>query len=189
MNMKRLGSSLLFFVLAGQALGQEAVATGIPRTSQPEAAPMAWEAGASDNEGGFLKADKAFPNFIGFMSNPSLAVDPRSLTQLYPIYGHTSMGAIRPFPSGTINVGGPGLNVALTERLNVGLTKGAYIWTDFRKTREGWLDLGGYVQYTVIRDVPNQFIATAGLGWPRLDRAERVVFRLPGVRPGLSEPI
>ena len=33
------------------------------------------------------------------------------------------------------------------------------------QTRAGWLDIGGYFQYTVIRDVPNQFLATVGLGW------------------------
>ena len=128
-------------------------------------APLVLEAGGDENKGGFLTGDKAFPNFIGFVSNPSLAIDPRSLTQMYPVYDHVSMSAIRPFPSGTIDAAGPGLNIALTERLNFGITKGAYVWTDFRKTREGWLDLGGYVQYTVIRDVQNQFLATAGLGW------------------------
>ncbi len=37
--------------------------------------------------------------------------------------------------------------------------------TSFPNRRAGWLDIGGYAQYTVIRDVPNQFLATVGLGW------------------------
>jgi hypothetical protein len=159
--------SLCTLLLAGPGLAQESapVATGIPAQTVGDNAPLVIEGGAAESKGGFLKGDKSFPNFIGFVSNPSVAVDPRSLSQLYPIYGYTSMSAIRPFPSGEINAAGPGLNLALTERLNVGLTKGAYVWTDFGKTRAGWLDLGGYVQYTVIRDVPHQFLATAGLLW------------------------
>jgi hypothetical protein len=170
--MRWLGSSLLIIFLVGPGSAQESVpapiATGIPVQSAGAGpgAPVVLESGGDENQGGFLKGDKGFRNFIGFMSNPTLTVDPRSLTQLFPIYSHTWMSAIRPLAAGgDVNVTGPGLNIALTERLNVGLSNGGYVWTDFRKTRAGWLDLGGYVQYTVIRDVPNQFLATAGLGW------------------------
>jgi hypothetical protein len=168
--MKSLGSALVVILLArpgfGQTTGPAPASTGIP--VQPAAAPdapMVMDVDSNANKGGFLTGDKCFPRFIGFVSNPSLSVDPRSLTQLYPMYINTSMSAIRPFPAGSINAAGPGLNLALSERLNIGVTKGAYVWTDFRKTREGWLDLGGYAQYTLIRDVPNQFLVTIGLGW------------------------
>ena len=46
-------------------------------------------------EAGFLRGDKAFPNFIGYISNPTKAVDPRSLTQILPIYDYASISAIQ----------------------------------------------------------------------------------------------
>ena len=71
------------------------------------------------------------------------------------------------------------------DRLAVGLSQGGYAVADFSSDRqrilqklglpipsvdlggqrEGWLNLGGYVQYTLIADVPSQFILTAGLRW------------------------
>ncbi len=46
-------------------------------------------------EADFLRGDKAFPNFIGYISNPTKAVDPRSLTQILPIYDYASISAIQ----------------------------------------------------------------------------------------------
>jgi hypothetical protein len=80
--------------------------------------------------------------------------------------------------------GGAGLNVALSERLSLGINQGGYIIENFTRgqfgqfldhrgllrnrrefegQREGWLNLGGFVQYTLIEDVPDQFLLTAGL--------------------------
>jgi hypothetical protein len=78
---------------------------------------------------------------------------------------------------------GAGLNVALADRLMVGLNQGGYAVAHFSTDRErllarlglpvresdrgglreGWLNLGGYAQYTLIADVPNQFLLSAGL--------------------------
>src|SRR5437016_698770 len=35
--------------------------------------------------GGFLAGNRSFPNFIGFLSNPTQAIDPRALTQITPV--------------------------------------------------------------------------------------------------------
>src|SRR5437588_300371 len=35
----------------------------------------------------------------------------------------------------------------------------------FAGQREGWLNLGGFAQYTVIADEPGQFLLTAGMRW------------------------
>jgi hypothetical protein len=118
---------------------------------------------------GFLTGDKGFPKFIGYISSPTMAIDPRSLTQLIPIYDYASVGAIRPLPPGEINVIGPALSIAITERLNIGLTDGGPAITSFPGRHQGWLNIGGYAQYTLIRDVPNQFLATVGLGWTAPD--------------------
>src|SRR5262249_33022388 len=57
------------------------------------------------------------------------------------------------------------LGLALSDRLSFGLSKGGYVTSHFDRSHDGWLNLGGYVQYTLIRDVPNQFLVTGGLQW------------------------
>src|SRR5262249_35569890 len=57
----------------------------------------------------------------------------------------------------------PGLSIALTERLCVGLSNGGYMVSHFAKTREGWANLAGFAQYTLIRDVEHQSLLAAGL--------------------------
>jgi hypothetical protein len=36
---------------------------------------------------------------------------------------------------------------------------------DFSGERSGWLNLGGFFQYTLIQDVPDQFLLTGGIRW------------------------
>jgi len=87
--------------------------------------------------------------------------------------------------------------VALSERLSFGLNQGGYAAAHFDRDqagqfldregrlrdkrefggeREGWLNLGGFVQYTLIEDVPNQFLLTAGLRW-EAPSGSRAVFQ------------
>jgi hypothetical protein len=84
---------------------------------------------------------------------------------------------------------GPALTVALSDRLAVGLNQGGYAVAHFSRnpidrerlertdplgrfrdveaggTREGWLNLGGFFQYTLVEDVADQFLLTGGLRW------------------------
>src|SRR5262245_6125267 len=55
-----------------------------------------------DSSGGFLSSDRGFPNFIGWMSNPVRNIDPRSLTQLWPIMEYTWTDPFRVIPRGQI---------------------------------------------------------------------------------------
>ena len=45
---------------------------------------------------------------------------------------------------------------------------------DLGGQREGWLNLGGFVQYTVIANVDKQFLATAGMRWEAPSGATQV---------------
>ncbi len=142
------------------------------------------EPGATDGPTDRFRSNRNFSNFIGFLSNPLQNIDPRSLTQIWPIFISSWVNTIPALPSGNAQVYGAGLNVALTDRLSFGLNQGGYVAADFSKgqlgqfldrfgrlqdrrqfagEREGWLNLGGFVQYTLIEDVPNQFLLTAGL--------------------------
>jgi hypothetical protein len=123
------------------------------------------DANACCDDGGLLKSDRGFPGFIGWISNPTRNFDPRSLTQIWPIFGSQWVEAFPPLPSGDLQVYGPGLSIALNDRLCVGVSNGGYMVSHFAKTREGWANLSGFVQYTAIRDVEDQFLVTGGLIW------------------------
>jgi hypothetical protein len=142
--------------------------------------PPAW----NGSERPPLASDREFSNFIGFMSNPLQNIDPRSLTQVVPLFLSSWVSTGPALPDLNAQAYGPAISVALTDRLSVGLNQGGYAFVhidradrrgplrdliartrgdEFGGSREGFLNLGGYVQYTIIRDVENQFLATAGL--------------------------
>jgi hypothetical protein len=117
---------------------------------------------------------RPFSNFIGFMSNPLQNIDPRSLTQVVPIFGSAWIRNDTILPNLDAQIYGPAISVALTERFCVGANQGGYAFInidriqgprgrEFGGTREGWVNLGGFAQYTLIQDVENQFVATAGV--------------------------
>ena len=119
----------------------------------------------AQNPGSCLTGNHNFPNFIGYMSNPLFGIDPWALTKITPLNDIAWITASGRLPGGTIEIPGAILDVALSERLAVGLTQGGYAWADLHQEREGWLNLGGYAQYTLIQNVPDQFLLTAGLHW------------------------
>jgi hypothetical protein len=122
-------------------------------------------ANAEGRPEGFLTGNHNFPGFIGYLSNPIQNIDPRANTELFPILGASWVTPFHPLPGGDIQVYGAGLNVALSERLCIGMNQGGYVVSKFDKSHDGWLNLGGYVQYTLIEDVPDQFLLTGGLRW------------------------
>jgi hypothetical protein len=134
------------------------------------------------SSGSRLAGNHAFPSFIGFMSNPLQNIDPRAVTEIYPIFSSAWTSEAGPVPSSDFQLYGAGLTVALSDRLAVGLNQGGY--TDVHLSRKhpnfpdptgrfadvesggnrsGWLNLGGFAQYTLIEDACNQFLLTAGL--------------------------
>jgi hypothetical protein len=88
-------------------------------------------------------------------------------------------------PDANAQVYGAGINIALSDRLSMGLNQGGYGVLDINGNlqgqltklglpipvrnrsgqRQGWLDLGGFFQYTVIANVERQFLLTAGVRW------------------------
>src|SRR5262245_56747265 len=195
--MKWLGSVVALAWLSATGFGQETAAgpsSTVPLVpaQQPgyvvpldSSAPILFpDDGAADSPRGRFTSNRNFSNFIGFLSNPLQNIDPRSLTQIWPIFGSAWVNPIPVLPSGNLQVYGAGLNVALSDRLSFGLNQGGYAMADFNGNqpglfrgrigllrsrrgfagqRDGWLNLGGFAQYTLIPDVPNQFLLTAGL--------------------------
>ncbi len=128
-----------------------------------------------------------FDNFIGFLSNPLQNIDPRAMTAIWPIYIGNWFTTTPALPDGNVHMPGAGLYVALSDRLSFGINQGGYGWAylnrdapsgpfvdrlgklrnrrEFGGQREGWLNIGGFVQYTLVKDVQNQCLFTAGLRW------------------------
>ena len=177
--MKLSSSPLLILLLVSVAPAQELTqrssgpVDSLPAFATPEqtvppnsGCNLLNDAGAEARPGGFLTGNHSFPNFIGFMSDPLQSIDPRALTDIYPIFGSSWVSTSHILPEGDLQLYGAGLTVALSERLALGLNQGGYAVSSFAgKPHDGWLNLGGFFQYTFVADVPNQFLMTGGLRW------------------------
>ena len=64
------------------------------------------------------------------MSNPLQNIDPRSLTQIVPIFLSGWVHADPALPNVDGQVYGPAISVALTDRLSVGINQGGYAHLD-----------------------------------------------------------
>jgi hypothetical protein len=158
--MKWQASLCSLLLLASPALAQDF----LDQTAAVSAPPVFAAGSDITTPSGFLVGDRGFPNFIGFVSNAQFALDPRALTQLWPVFANDWSHAIGPLiPGGDTQVYGPGLSVALSDRFEIGINRGGYAVSDLRKFRDGFLDTGGFAQYTLIRDVPDQFLLSVGL--------------------------
>lgn len=77
-----------------------------------------------DHNGGWFRSDHLFDGFISPVSNPFLAEDPRSLTELRPIFIYQKVPtAQRDFRGGNITFFGAQARVALTDRWSVVFNK------------------------------------------------------------------
>ncbi|QJW98562.1 hypothetical protein [Frigoriglobus tundricola] len=133
-----------------------------------------------------LRGNQSFQNFIGFMGNPTQNIDPRAVTAFWPVFDTVHTSALPALPSATAQVYGAGVTVALSDRLAFGMNQGGYAQIvlsrnqpglfpnlqgvlqnrrQYAGLREGWLNLGGFVQYTLIADAERQFLLTAGMRW------------------------
>lgn len=176
--MKWPSSLLAFLFMVPTALAEDPIPApsgGHDAVLIDGTAPVAEESA----DGSLFPSDHAFPGFIGFISNPTRAFDPRALTQIWPLFGSAWTDRFGPLPSGNFQVYGPGFSVALSDRLEVGVSNGGYVSGHYRREREGWADLAGFAQYTLVRDVPDQFLVTAGLIW-EAPTGSRAIFQGTG---------
>jgi hypothetical protein len=113
----------------------------------------------------FLQSDRAFPGFIGPISNPTLTKDPRSLTEVRALFVNNW------FPEHNTVLGGGDLQVyglqaraALTERLTLIADKDGYASLNAHNLRHqnGWLDINAGFKYLLVRDVERQFLVSVG---------------------------
>jgi len=146
--------------------------------------PVPADAGADP-----LSGNHNHVHFINWMSNVFENIDPRAVTAIYPIFGSAWVKNSAPIPDSDFQVYGPTLTIALSDRFAMGVNQGGYAVAHFDRDpakrdrlfqldpegrfrdvetsgkREGWLNIGGFFQYTLIDDVENQFLLTGGMRW------------------------
>lgn len=146
------------------ALPMDVDAVGVDGGAFPERGPRR-----------FLQSEQDFPRFIGPISAPVLAKDPRTLTQAWPLFISNWIPTSNPVGGGNFQVYGVGLSFALTERFELAVCKGGYAvgHLDGNDNRDGWFNLQFFAQYNLIRDVDNQFLLSLGLQYePQTGEAE-----------------
>jgi hypothetical protein len=128
-----------------------------------------------------MGSDTAFPRFVGPISNPWLAKDPRSLSEA------RLLGVFNFFPDDHPWQDGFGqsyllqIRAAINKRWSVFLDKSGHtiLRQNDQQTVDGWNNLALGTKYQVIRDVEHQFMATVGLQY-EAPTGEARAFQRPG---------
>jgi hypothetical protein len=148
-----------------------AVAAPATATSAPVVvAEGGWRKAGSCNEcceEKRFESDRCFDGFIGPVTSPIYAKDPRSLTELRALYVHNWNPGDRFLNGGDYDLYGLQVRVALNEKLSVFMDKAGFLSVNAGnagiRDRDGWLDLGLGVKYTFLRDVCEQEVAAVGV--------------------------
>lgn len=145
----------------------------------PESVPCAVPAESGRK---LFESDHAFDGFIGPITNPVLAKDPRSLTEARLLFVNNQIPPENLIGPGNFQVYGMQVRVALTDRLTFIADKDGYATLHpgaAIPSTAGWLDLAAGLKYTFIRDVEHQFLATGGFMY-EIPSGEAKVFQHSG---------
>lgn len=118
---------------------------------------------------GLRQSDHCFDDFISPMSNFVFFEDPRTLTELRPIFVHhklpNNIGA--GIDGGEAQLLAAQFRIALTERLSLIAVKDGYIWAHNGPPmntvlNDGWADISAGLKYNLVRDVQNGTLLSVG---------------------------
>jgi len=130
-----------------------------------------------------FQSDHAFDGFISPMINPFLFEDPRSLTELRPIFIYQSIPHKNPaLDGGNIEFFGVQGRLALTENLSVVVNKLGGIWVnpgsgalpDYAGDRSGFAEINMGPKYTFLRNTTTQTLGAVGVTFEIPTGADRV---------------
>lgn len=113
---------------------------------------------------GFLRSDRAFDGFIGPISNPVLAKDPRSLTEFRFLFVDNYIPTGNFLGGGDFQAYGFQLRAALTDRLTFIADKDGFLSLHPHNgsSRTGALNVAMGLKYIFIRDVERQLLVVGG---------------------------
>jgi hypothetical protein len=114
---------------------------------------------------GFLRSDRAFEGFVGPISNPILAKDPRALTEFRFLFVDNYIPPSSPLGGGDFQAYGFQVRAALTDRLSFIADKDGFLSLHPRVggSRTGALNVAMGLKYAFIRDVENQLLVVGGI--------------------------
>jgi hypothetical protein len=117
-----------------------------------------------------FQSDHCFDNFISPVSDPFLSMDPRSLTEIRPIFMYQSTSSNNPiFRGGDVEWFGTQARLALTDRLSFVLSELGFIWLEPHNHVNGFAPHVGFSeihlgpQYTFIRSEDTGTLLAGGL--------------------------
>ena len=108
----------------------------------------------------FVSSDQCFNDFISPMTNPTFFEDPRTLSEVRPIFIHHKVP--KKLGGGRINLIAMHIRLALTDRLSLIASKDGYMMATTPLLDDGWADVSLGLKYNFLRDVPNQTLASVG---------------------------
>lgn len=117
------------------------------------------------------ESDHCFDDFISPMINPVFFEDPRTLTELRPIYlRHETPNQVGTLGAagGTAHLFAAQFRIALTERLSLIATKDGFIVSEFDEAPlgglidDGWADVSAGLKYNLIRNTQTGTLASVG---------------------------
>ncbi len=122
------------------------------------------------NNRNLFQSDHCFDNFISPVTNPFLFQDPRSLTEIRPIFMYQSTPSTNPiFQGGDVEFLGMQARVALTDRLSFILSELGAVWLEPHNHVDGFAPHVGFAeihlgpQYTFIRSEDTGTLLAGGL--------------------------
>lgn len=113
-------------------------------------------------------SDRAFRDFVSPITNPLFFEDPRTLSEIRPIFAHHWIPNNNPvLLGGQAQYFAVQARVALTERLSFIATKDGYIWLDANNPavipdNSGWADVAVGLKYNLIRDPSLPLLVSVG---------------------------
>lgn len=108
----------------------------------------------------FQGSDKCFNDFISPMTNPIYFEDPRTVSELRPIYVHHKLP--RGVGGGNVNLWALQIRAALTDRLSFIATKDGFLTSNNPLIDDGWADVSAGLKYNLIRDPFKGRLLSAG---------------------------
>lgn len=128
-----------------------------------------------------LQSDHSFDNFVSPVTNPFLFEDPRSLTEIRPIFMvQATPNGNYLFRNGDAEYFGLQARVAVTERLSFVLSKFGFTWQDPQNGMDlldktgGWSELWMGAKYTFYRNDSSGTVAAGGLQFQIPEGSNRV---------------
>ncbi len=108
----------------------------------------------------FQGTTPCYEDFISPMSNPVFFEDPRTVSEIRPIFIHHEIPPAA--GGGHVNLVAMQIRAAITERLSLIATKDGFITSTNDLVDDGWADVSLGLKYGIIQDAENQRLLSAG---------------------------